>query len=854
MRYVIPLSTNEASLETVGGKGMSLSKMLVSGLPVPDGFHITTGAYRCFVSENSLEKPIRNILANVNAAEPAALESASQSIYRLFENGVIPSGVKEAIVKAYADLHGACVAVRSSATAEDLPDASFAGQQETYLNLHGEMEVLDGVKKCWASLWTARAIAYRIKNKIDSSSIALAVVVQKLIAADAAGVMFTVNPVNGRRDEILINAAWGLGEALVSGLVTPDTVAVRKASEAIICREIAEKRLMTVRTEQGTKETPVSDAIKRKPVLTKKAIHELIRLGTSIEQLYKIPMDVEWVVEKGNIFIVQARPITTLPPDWTPPEKKVLYARGSLAEHIPAPVTPFFGTWGLEIINQTARKLFELTFRGNAPALTPENGVYQVVHGYIYSCVRIKVFRLILNSLSPRLIRLVMCNSIPRFEKARKEFTAVVEEWENKQPAAFSPHELMEGIRTVFTAACKYFTDIQTTLPAASSSEILFTKFYNGFVRKKQDPQASAFLMGFDTSGLAADKLLFDICEWVRTQPLLMEYLLKTPSKKLSEDYLQTVCPDISDRSVWNSWQERITRYFTLYGRTAYDFDLVSPTPCEAPETVFEAIGAFLAKKAESPWERQKKATEKRKQAEAGVLSRIHGLRKTLFVKLLHWAQSTGPMREDSIFAMGMGHPVIHKMMEELGRRLVQKGVLAKPSDIYWLEKSEVEECVERLSRGQSIPFPGEKIEQRKNQRQDLLKLTAPISLPEKNNVSRLLRGKGERKINGKTVLTGAGTSAGVVTAPACVLFGPEDFTRFRPGDVLVAVTTTPAWTPLFSQACAVVTDIGGPLSHSSIVAREYGIPAVMATRTATRAIHNGQIVTVDGGQGTVSF
>jgi len=427
MRYILPLSTKDASLETVGGKGMSLSKMLLSGLPVPDGFHITTDAYRCFVAENRLEAPIQAVLAGVSAEDTTTLEAASLAISRLFDQGRIPPAVEEAVAEAYASLAGASVAVRSSATAEDLPDASFAGQQETYLNIHGRAQVLSSVKKCWASLWTGRAIAYRLKNKIDSTAIALAVVVQKLIAADAAGVMFTANPVNGSRSELLINAAWGLGEALVSGLVTPDTLTVRKDTKAILKREIAEKTQMTIRTEHGTQEASVPGEKKNKPVLTKTAILELVRLGLLIEELYQMPMDVEWVIEKEKIYIVQARPITTLPPDWTPPEKKVFYARGSLAEHIPGPVTPFFGTWGMEVINQTAHRLFELTFRANAPALPPEKGVYQVVNGYVYSCVNVKVFRLIINSLSPRLIRMVMCGSVPRFEKARNDFAAIVE-------------------------------------------------------------------------------------------------------------------------------------------------------------------------------------------------------------------------------------------------------------------------------------------------------------------------------------------------------------------------------------------------------------------------------------------
>src|SRR5512146_206766 len=197
--FVLSLSDSQATLENVGGKGMSLAKLARAGLPVPDGFHVTTEAYRQFVAANGLQPKILAAVRLVDASLPATLETASRTIRDGFEHGQIPAEVSDAIVDSYQGLEDqhAVVAVRSSATAEDLPEASFAGQQETYLNIHGIDEVLDAVKRCWASLWTARAIAYRIKNNIDQNTVALAVVVQKLVFADVAGVMFTANPING---------------------------------------------------------------------------------------------------------------------------------------------------------------------------------------------------------------------------------------------------------------------------------------------------------------------------------------------------------------------------------------------------------------------------------------------------------------------------------------------------------------------------------------------------------------------------------------------------------------------------------------------------------------------------------
>ena len=211
--FVLTLSDPLATLETVGGKGMSLAKMSRAGLPIPGGFHVTTEAYRQFIAANELQPKILGALRLTDISLPATLDTASHAIREFFAHGHVPAEVSDAIVKAYQAMkdHHAVVAVRSSATAEDLPEASFAGQQETYLNIHGIDEVLDAVKKCWASLWTARAVAYRTRQNIPADTVALAVVVQKLVFADAAGIMFTANPITGNRGEVVINAAWGLG-------------------------------------------------------------------------------------------------------------------------------------------------------------------------------------------------------------------------------------------------------------------------------------------------------------------------------------------------------------------------------------------------------------------------------------------------------------------------------------------------------------------------------------------------------------------------------------------------------------------------------------------------------------------
>ena len=225
--YVLSLASLEADLNAVGGKGAALARMAAAGF-VPEGFYLTTAAYRTFVAANHLEAMIWVALDAVDVDQPSTLDQASEQIRRDFASAVIPTEVAGAVAQAYAALEGSApvVAVRSSATAEDLPDLSFAGQQETYLNITGIEDVLASVRLCWASLWTARAIGYRLRHAIPSEGLSLAVVVQRLVPADVAGILFTANPLNGRRDQMLVNAAWGLGEAVVGGAVTPDTYAV----------------------------------------------------------------------------------------------------------------------------------------------------------------------------------------------------------------------------------------------------------------------------------------------------------------------------------------------------------------------------------------------------------------------------------------------------------------------------------------------------------------------------------------------------------------------------------------------------------------------------------------------------
>jgi rifampicin phosphotransferase len=512
--------------------------------------------------------------------DPASLERASQRIARLFESAAMPSDIAEETTAAYAELGSVPVAVRSSATAEDLPDASFAGQQETYLNIQGEASLLAAVKQCWASLWTPRAIAYRLKNEIDQDSVALAVVVQELVFADAAGILFTANPLNGRRSELVINAAWGLGEAIVSGAVTPDTIVFDKVKGRVTRRETAEKSVMTVRTPQGVEEQPVPSEKRKKAVLNKAQVIELADLAVKIEQFYGMPMDVEWALAGGRFAILQARPITALPVDWEVPDRRAIYARGSLAEHTPSPVTPLFATWGLQIANEATGRMWERLVGSKAGSLMPAGGMYTPLNGYVFGGVRMsgkETFTVVKMSMSQ--IGPMFKGSVARWQAARQEFAAVVERWESVDLAGLAPSEILDAIHTVFGAACAYFTHIQTTLPAASSSEVMFTRLYNSLVKRKGDPEATAFLVGMDTVSLRAEQSLYDLAQWIKTEPALAAYVAVTDAADLLAAMRSPDAPLDVPPEAWQAWQERFNAHLEVYGRTAYEFDFSFPYP-----------------------------------------------------------------------------------------------------------------------------------------------------------------------------------------------------------------------------------------------------------------------------------
>ncbi|NLP12654.1 pyruvate, phosphate dikinase, partial [bacterium] len=349
--FIVPLNVSQASISEVGGKGINLSRLIRAGFPVPPGFVITTAAYHAFVDSNDLNAAIFALVDD----RIQSVEEISAAIRLRFEQANIPDNLSSAIVSAYiqhfptlANEAPVPVVARSSATAEDLLGASFAGQHESFLNVCGEQELLRAVQRCWSSLWTARALDYRSRKNIVPGSLGMAVVVQAMVPAQAAGVLFTVSPLSMSRDEMVIEAVWGLGESIVSGLTTPDHVIINRVTGAIKQIMVGDKAVMTAPVGSGTAERDVEARLRHTPVLSTSQVAELATLGEAVEAHFGTPQDIEWCAANGNFYIVQSRPITTLPPQtvhWESPIPDAKWQKDvQAAEWVIEPLSPLGAT------------------------------------------------------------------------------------------------------------------------------------------------------------------------------------------------------------------------------------------------------------------------------------------------------------------------------------------------------------------------------------------------------------------------------------------------------------------------------------------------------------------------------
>ena len=841
---IFPFNHDEITLDQAGGKGLNLGKTARAGFPVPPGFIVATAAYQSFVQANQIDAAIQGLYLTLSIEDPASLEKTSRAIRQLFATGQIPQEIQNSVLDAYHQLSRqtdqAPVAVRSSATAEDLPGASFAGQQDTYLNIHGDAALLEAVKRCWASLWNERAMAYRARQGILPEMVALAVVIQQMVPAASAGVMFTANPVTGARDEIVINASWGLGEAIVSGLVVPDNIVVNKTTRKPRSRVVADKTVMTVMTARGSQEQAVPANKRRQRTLNDARAAELAGLGIKIEQYYGAPVDIEWCFADGRFYIVQVRPITALPEPplcWQAPGEGQWLHGGGTFEMITEPFSPLFETFLLPIfVAALIQMLADIGLKGILPAVP-----YRVVNGFIYLHLDLHLrpwhlagvvrdFKLHLDSM--------------QFQESEQSlYRQQVAALTQPAGAELAPAQLLERLEALGRAGMRYWIQIMKIVQVIYRQEKAFTDFYDRHLRRAGLPEPEIFLRGQPMKPWEAECSMFDLAQ--QAQKLgLAERLLADPA-------LLLVAPE--DDAAVRAWRSALEAHLDRFGHQLASFDLFLPTLADDPLPVLTAIQAYLSGK-ESPYLRQQRMTAERQAAILAAEKCLPARRLSRFHQLLNAAQQAARTREDALFDVGLAWTHMHRAALDLGARLVQAGLLAQPGDIFWLYRDEIDRAIAEPHR--TSPFTPT-VTGRKARYHSQYGLDAPYLLPAGSKPAFWWKWifpvpELNRHPDAHT-LVGLGVSPGKVTAVARVIHALDEAQRIHPGEILVTRTTTPAWTPLFARIAGLVTDLGGPLAHGSIVAREYGIPAVMGTGSATQRIQDGETITVDGTTGRVT-
>jgi rifampicin phosphotransferase len=848
----------------VGGKGANLGELSYAGLPVPPGFVVSTGAYDAFVEAGGFKDEILDLASRPE--DPAAFETAAEKIHALFARGAIPDKVAAEIRAAYdrlSNANGKAVAARSSATAEDLPGASFAGQQETYLNVRDVGALMEAVKACWASLWTARAMAYRARQGIDPASVSLAVVVQQMVPAEAAGMLFTADPVSGRRGRIVINATWGLGEAVVGGQVTPDTLVVDKASGRLLSRETADKEVMTVYTENGTGERAVPEARRRLPVLDDEAAAELARYGARIEELYGSAQDIEWAYADGEFFIVQARPITNLPPPppkdavWEPPYPGSAWWRRQVVENLPEPLSPLFDELylreGLELSIDGLMDFLGMTYLRIEDFM--DRPVFATVNGYAYLRADYKLGWTGLPKMLRALIdelRVLFGGETSAYwsERALPSYLDTIERWKGLDPSNAPDERLLAGVRELALEDARYWFACALMIARAKVTDALLGRFLT-MAAPHRALTSGVFLRGFPSPTVDAETELEVLAGRVRGSEELRTLVAATPAADLPEA--------LEGTPAGRDWLVAFAQYLDRYGHQVYNLDFVVPTQADDPLPVLLSLKAMVGQPERDPRARQRAIVAERDARVEETARSFDPLRRRLFRLLLGWAQRFGPDREQALFYMGAGWPTLRRLALELGRRLVDGGALATAEDVFFLETPEIAAAIAARAGGQSRSELARLARERNELREARKRLHPPPVVPPDH---KLRFGPFDMSVwetqrhnePAGAVLRGFAVSPGQVTAPASVIRSPADFLQMEPGTILVCSTTTPAWTPLFSQALGLVTDVGGVLAHGSIVAREYGIPAVLGTGIATTRIRSGQTILVDGDAGTITL
>ncbi|MCM3812782.1 phosphoenolpyruvate synthase [Streptomyces sp. DR7-3] len=863
-RYVLDLrEVAETQVAVVGGKGGHLGGLSrIEGIRVPDGFCVTTDAFRQIMAEVPSIDDQLDQLSRVNPDDREAIRTLSARIRRTIEGIAIPGDLAGAITRALGR-HGeqAAYAVRSSATAEDLPTASFAGQQDTYLNVVGPTAIFQHISRCWASLFTERAVIYRRRGGIDHRTVHMAVVVQRMVFPDAAGILFTADPVTGNRKVATVDAGFGLGEALVSGLVNPDVFTVRHGE--IVARTIAAKqRAVHALPDGGTREAAIDARRQEQPALTDAQVVRLVELGRRIEAHFGRPQDIEWCLVDDDFQIVQSRPITPLfPIPESGDQENHVYLSVGHQQMMTDPMKPLgISVWQLTAMapmHEAGGRLFvDATRRLASPA--SRAALLDVVG---------RGDPLIRDALETVLERDDFVPSLPDagpggppargasapietdpaivtglIERSRTSIAALERDIRTKTGPA-----LFDFLREAFEEHKRVLTDPLSMQAIMAGMEA--TWWLNDTLREWLGEKNAADTLTLSAPDNVTSEMglaLLDVADVIRPHPEVVAFLRGVES--IEDD---AFLDELAKLAGGAEARDAIESYLDRYGmRCVGEIDITRPRWRERPTTlvpvILDNVRNFEPGAAGRRFEQgRQKAREKKRD----VLSRLRALpdgdRKADEAKrMIDRVRTFIGYREYPKYGIISRYFVYKRALLAEAERLVEAGVLPEQEDIFYLTFQELHDVV------RSHQVDDRLIQRRKDAFRSYHALTPPRVL---TSDGEAVTGAYRRDDAPAGALIGLPVSAGTIEGRARVILdmGEADL---EAGDILVTAFTDPSWSPLFVGIAGLVTEVGGLMTHGAVIAREYGLPAVVGVERATRLIRDGQRIRVHGTDGYVEI
>ncbi|MED3562780.1 phosphoenolpyruvate synthase [Bacillus xiapuensis] len=858
----------KTQLLIVGGKGVNLGELSkIQGIQVPEGFCVTTLGYQKAIEQNDMFQALLDQLTMLKAEDRAQIGEVSRRIRQILMEVEIPSEVVCAVahyLAQFGDEHA--YAVRSSATAEDLPHASFAGQQDTYLNIIGKEAILQHISKCWASLFTDRAVIYRIQNGFDHLNVCLSVIVQRMVFPQASGILFTADPITSNRKLLSIDASFGLGEALVSGLVSPDSYKVQE--EEIAGKMIATKKLAIYgRKEGGTVTVPIDPDQQKTQTLTDQQILQLARIGRQIEAYFGCPQDIEWCLVDDTFYIVQSRPITTLYPipEANDQENHVYLSVGH-QQMMTDPMKPL----GLSFFLLTTP----------APMRIAGGRLFVDCTLHLASPDRRKNLLDTMGQHDPLMKDALMTiiergDFIKSLPNDKKELSPGKSN--NGVPSAASQAQV-ENDPTIVTDLIKRsqasIEELKQNIQTKSGSD-LFDFILEDIQQLKKilfDPRSSGVFMAAINASTwinekmnkwlgeknAADTLsqsvpnnitsemgleLLDVADVIRPYPEVIEYLQHVKD----DNYLDELVKFDGGQEA----QDAIYAYLNKYGmRCAGEIDITKTRWSEKPTTliplILSNIKNFEPNAGNQKFERGRQEALKKEQELLDRLKQLpDGEQKAKETKqMIDLIRNFIGYREYPKYGMINRYFVYKLALLKEAEQLVQSGVILEKEDIYYLTFEELLDVVRTNKLDYQI------ISKRKDEYKLYEKLTPPRVI---TSDGEIITGEYKRENLPAEAIVGLPVSSGVIEGRARVILNMED-ADLEAGDILVTSFTDPSWTPLFVSIKGLVTEVGGLMTHGAVIAREYGLPAVVGVEKATKRIKDGQRIRVHGTEGYIEI